>query len=239
VKIYIPTFGRSNCQVTYNTLVNAGLAPILVVDKRDPYPYKEFTHQRGNYRGLPDKRHAILSQEWKTQEKHVSFDDDLRFCTVTDAGIRTASNADIRAMIKYIAKLLDTYPQVGLHPRMFVNYQPRPCAVNSGGTPFRVIAHNPKLIPIKPRMTPEACWYIEDKWVWHEIAKQGLPYAIVTAWCSMQPTKRTHFTHDAKRDSMHHFVREAKIDPAFYRPKKDGSLTVSYSRLSKHYRGVT
>lgn len=242
MNIYIPTFGRHDHQPVYHQLVAAGLRPVLVVDKRDPYHYNNFEHLRWRFESLHDKEHWIAMRQY-TVGPYIQLDDDLTICTAR-AGqrIEVATGAEIRAMLIDVQMYFGKRPQlaqIGVHQRAFVNYADKPYTYNKGMFPFRVRAYNPLVWkrPLAPY--PIVVDGHNDVWTWFDLVRQGLDYATITDCChkdNLYKPKPTHF-EPVFADKVKGFRRLLdEMDAWNFTVEGKHGPRLQFAKLAAHYR---
>lgn len=123
MEVYIHSAGRATEQPTYTALKQAGMDPILVVQKAEAKTYRA---------AWPDAQVVVLpakittlspTRQWLLEQaagKMVLMDDDLRFFVRRADDItkfQPATGKDIKAMFKDIEKSLKKFAHVGLCAR--------------------------------------------------------------------------------------------------------------------------
>lgn len=244
--IYIPTYGRGCVQPTYMQLLDAGLRPVLVVDKRDPYDYEAagFVYERGNYKNIAEKRWALARRHYRAKIPYCTIDDDLKILAVGDGHghgpAHVASKRELKHLFSaMLPSLLQQFAQVGVHQRAFVNYQRKPFVANAGGFPYRFHVYNPSLWKRVPDVCPTHSG--SDIWFWHQLVTQGREYAIVTLYATgddTHPTVPSHFTSMQKAQDFNDicFMHTDIGAKGFTRSTKGGHGTsIAYAKLTKYY----
>lgn len=154
MKIYIPTRGRPARQPTYETLLEAGYAPTLVLSRDDStaLAYKN-TYGRANVlvvraSNLCEKRQAILNNvAMYRDQKFVMMDDDLTFFSRQGpAGtFKKSGTADIQCVLSDMEFALKRWAHVGISDKFMCQTKPRGSVTH--GRYNQVMAYNPRLFP--------------------------------------------------------------------------------------------
>lgn len=124
MKIYIPTFGRVDRQVTLAALPR-GADPVLVAYSEETADLRkhgvEIVKCPAGVRGIGPKRHFILQHAKKNKvEKVLLLDDDLRFFRRSVDDLKRFIKADVKdvdRMIHTIDNLLSTYAHAHVRHR--------------------------------------------------------------------------------------------------------------------------
>lgn len=149
MKIYIPTRGRWDRQITSEVLSEAKITHYIVTED----PIKNYNHVLSRYAKflpcpsskLSAKRQWILEHAGKS--KLVMVDDDMtfRFRTTTDGIVKflRSGPAEVHKMFGMIDALLYNYAQVGITDEFMCNTRPPGFMV--GGRYNGLLAYNPAL----------------------------------------------------------------------------------------------
>lgn len=232
MKIFIPTLGRPDEQLAYQQLVNAGAAPILVVDETEQADYTKFRHVRVSVVGIAAKRQAIL--EMAAGEKFAMFDDEMTINRVDFVDgkcvIAIPTPRRVAAELNKAERLLDKFAHGGVHTRHFVNYAKQPYETNRGYIRGGLGFFNPALMPKVPRFEGNSA---EDVRFMIGLLRQGLDYFLLTSCCMVEvksKTLRSHWTQEEKNADMRTLADENK---KYARATKDGRLTLTYAGILK------
>lgn len=191
--IYIPTYLRGDAQPMYRQLNDAGLAPVLVVDKSDPFNYEKFRHYRIDVHGIAQKREWIANHT--LVDVHIVADDDLQILSVlTDGRTILAEKAGVRHCISMMEQLAEHYAHGGVHRRAFVNASShKNYKINTGGY-GSLLFYNKALwksmplfqVPHSPPILTDLCSQLH-------LFKQGLPFAVVTRYATKEVHEKNHY----------------------------------------------
>ena len=180
LRIYIPTFGRSEDQKTFHELPprlqeNA----VLVVDHRERKAYPAHYQQLicppsvntiGKVRQFIIEKHDVA----KYGPKIVMLDDDLGFCTrrTDDPGKFLASTPkDITALFAALEKTLGKYAHAGV------------CAREGGN---RFAESGPIVECTREKIRFDRIIIMEDFDVALQLLRKGYKNALLTGWCQGQ-----------------------------------------------------
>lgn len=237
MQFYIPTKGRPDEQPAYDQLEEAGLKPVLVVDRSEHDLYLDtarliLTVPDG---GIAAKRQHIINHALKQgHHKICVLDDDMEIHAVDKTAVDKATtfrpgSFRLRVEVAAIDELLEVYAHGGIHTRHFVNYAKQPHELNRGYY-RQIMFFNLARMPRIPKYVGHTA---EDVRFMIALLEQGLDYFIATS-CCMKEIKskvlKTHFTQGDKDKDMRALAAEY---PTAARELKDGRVTLSYAKILK------
>lgn len=183
MRIYIPTVRKPEQMLAYWQLLEAGLRPIVVVDKMMQQYEGADTLAIGRKVNIAQKRQFIM--EHAGMQPFCMVDDDLVFRKVQHNGrIRACMPSELWALFSVlIPDLLKRYAHGGVHPRLFVN------STLAYGYPYcttrrhyrQVLCYNPKLFN-SPVAYPTDTACSEDIWALVQLCMQGLDWFLITGY---------------------------------------------------------
>jgi TET-Associated Glycosyltransferase len=184
MKIFIPTYGRHDKQIT-STLLSKAEIPHTLVTEENPKIYN--LTQYANIIRCPSL-HIGSMRQWiqdnTLTSKLIMMDDDLTFRVRINNSFVRSNPAQIQDMIHLINKLLDKYAHVGFVDEYMCNTRPHGYVI--GGRYTNLLAYNRKLFP-----NPHPTYRIElnEEHDFNlQLTTQGLPPAILCDYTrSTQP----------------------------------------------------
>lgn len=184
IRIFIPTKGRSDKQVTADQLRAADIPYELVCSADDTQKnivrYMQTAEVEGHIAdvsSISEKRQWILRHCRKS--KLVMLDDDLVFyARISDSKFVKANPKQLRAMFAWISDSLDSYAHCGIVDKFMSNATPRGYVLSRRYN--SVLAYNPEFFPSPP---PRFRIPVSEEHDVHlQLATQGLPPIVSTEW---------------------------------------------------------
>lgn len=194
MKIFIPTYGRSDKQHTYNHLPKSVLKKYnvtLVVQEREKHLYSEYPHivlPKKIQTISPARQHIMEYAEKMGIDKVCMLDDDLRFDArrMDDGGKFTvATDAQVEALFKRIEKELSKYAHVGVLSREGGNRITVPTVECT--RMMRVLGYNTKIYR-KEKIKFDRLPLQEDFDVTLQLLRKGYPNLVLCEWVNGQGT---------------------------------------------------
>ena len=195
MKIFIPTYGRSDKQHTYNYLPKSiQQRTTLVVQAREKHLYKNYP----NLVVLPPSIQTIsptreyiktmMAKNTNGDRKFIMLDDDLRFDVrrMDDNGkFVVATDKDVEKLFKRIEKELDKFAHVGVLSREGGNRVMTPTVQCS--RMMRVLAYNVDVL-VKEKVKFDRLPLQEDFDVTLQLLQKGYPNLVLCEWVNGQGT---------------------------------------------------
>lgn len=236
MQIFIPTYGRSQRQVTYTNLPpTVQKRTTLVVQHREMnlYPGYKIAVLPPAIQTIAETRQWIVFKHFPkvaTSEKLLMLDDDLVFATRRKDDPNKfvdAAPADIQTMIRSIEHHLDEYALVGVLGREGANrnHEDLVCA-----RMMRVLGYYvPTLVKNKISFTRQgATFTMEDFDVTLQLLRAGYSNRVLAAWCQNQGSSNDSGGCSAYRTlEVHNHNAEllAKAHPEFVKPVQKTTKT--------------
>lgn len=181
MRIFIPTAGRPDRQITSDALCEAGIDHYVVGDLDDLPPLREHRgFLRYEMRGIRGKRQYIFDfARGEKFDKILMLDDDLVFRKRNDEGkFLRAEPGELPDLINTLADLLEDHAHVGILDEFMSHTQPRVAKYH--GRYNQVLGYNLRLFPdIWPSFRIE----INEEHDFHlQLGAAGLAPAISCEW---------------------------------------------------------
>jgi len=185
MKIYIPTIGRINNQVTLNNLDKKTRQKAVLVIPEDEYiKHKEVGRKVivCPYKGISKVRQFIIEYHnyRYTDDKLLMLDDDLDFFVRKDSSrwnLRPVVGREIAWIILRLEKLLNEFVHVGLSPR-FMNNQQFPNVVKTISKQNNVHGVRPSVL-LNHDVRYDKIELMEDYYVTLSLFKLGYPNCVI------------------------------------------------------------
>jgi len=189
MKLFIPTYKRTDNQKTWNNLPDSVKEFTYLVcgeDEREDHEKagrQVLVHPEGFHRVGP-KRQWIVKNVG--EQKIVMADDDLSFRCREEGSykLRPMEDADFAAMFDSLEEELDNYAAVGVSSQAG-NNRSFPATILSPGRMFTMYALRTDIL-LKEQIRFDDMEVMEDFHVALSLLRKGLPNAIVQNWCWSQ-----------------------------------------------------
>jgi hypothetical protein len=198
LRIYIPTFGRSEDQKTFHELppkLHANTT--LVVDSREKKLYAKYLEEGAGVLVCPPSVNTIGKVRQYVMERHavevhgpkiVMLDDDLGFCTrrTDDPGKFLASTQkDIAALFATLEKTLGKYAHAGVCAREGGNRFAESGPIVECTRLLRLLAYDVEVFR-REKIRFDRIIIMEDFDVALQLLRKGYKNALLTGWCQGQ-----------------------------------------------------
>ena len=188
IPIYIPTRGRMNNQVTWQSIGPEGREHAVLVCPQDEVNWHtkqgRYCLNRGDIKGINNVRQFIL--EHAVEQKHdkiIILDDDLIFgrrISGDSPSLRKTTQEEMHELWERMEWLLNNFTHVGLSPRQ-MNDKHFPDTVKYGMRQNAVHAIRPEIIH-GLGIRYDTMELMEDYYVTLELFKHGHGNAVIVDW---------------------------------------------------------
>ena len=188
MKIFIPTRGRINKQITWDSIgPEAREQAVLVCPQEEVQAHTNqgrYCINRGDIKGINNVRQFIVDHAVKNDyDKIIILDDDLIFgrrISRSAPNLRKTEQPEMHELWERMEGLLDGYVHVGLSPRQ-MNDKHFPHVFKEGMRQNAVHGLKPKVLA-KEGIRYDAVELMEDYYVTLSLFQKGYPNAVITDW---------------------------------------------------------